>query len=111
MLEGLGLKDENFKFDIEDEIPTAPDNEYVFKFVENEDDFIDVIVEDDSSDSDQDVPFHYAGQDDNFPSFAEVFRTHNEDELRRKVAEKSSTEGPPKTLLEEGTSRRKKEVV
>ncbi|MFS7946805.1 hypothetical protein Hanom_Chr06g00540591 [Helianthus anomalus] len=101
MLEALGMNDENLKFDNEDEIPTAPDSEYVFKFVEDADDFNDVIVEDDSSDSDQDVPFHYAGQDDNFPTFVEQFRTHNEDELRRKVAEKISTDGPPKTLSEE----------
>ncbi|XP_022014914.1 pheromone-processing carboxypeptidase KEX1-like [Helianthus annuus] len=43
---------------------------HVFKFVEDANDFNDVIVEDDSSDSDQDVPFHYAGQDDNFSTFA-----------------------------------------
>ncbi|MFS7928245.1 hypothetical protein Hanom_Chr04g00318541 [Helianthus anomalus] len=99
MLEALGLKDENLKFDIEDEIPTARDSEYVFKFVEDADDFNDVIVQDDSSDSDQDVPFHYAEQDDNFPTFAELFCTHNEDDLRRKVAEKISTEGPPKDTI------------
>ncbi|MFS7917710.1 hypothetical protein Hanom_Chr03g00192371 [Helianthus anomalus] len=101
MLEALGMNDENLKFDIEEEIPTVPDSEYVFKFVEDADDFNDVIVENDSSDSNQDVPFHYAGQDDNFPTFAELFRTHNEDDLRRKVAEKISTDGPPKTLSEE----------
>ncbi|KAJ0750073.1 hypothetical protein HanLR1_Chr05g0177671 [Helianthus annuus] len=101
MFEALGLKDGNLKFDIEDEIPTAPDSEYVFKFVEDADNFNDVIVEDDSSDSDQDVPFLYASQDDNFRTFAELFRTHNEDDLRRKVAEKISIKGPPKTLSKE----------
>ncbi|XP_022030470.1 protein ecdysoneless homolog [Helianthus annuus] len=111
MLEALGMNDENLKFDIEDEIPTAPDSEYVFKFVEDAGNFNDVIVEDDSSDSDQDVPFHYAGQDDNFPTFAELFRTHNEDDLRRKVAKKISTDGPPKTLSEEELREKKKEVV
>ncbi|KAJ0591826.1 hypothetical protein HanHA300_Chr03g0077771 [Helianthus annuus] len=101
MLDALGLMDENLKFDIEDEIPEVPDEDYVFKFVEDADNFNDVVVEDDTSDSDNDVPLPYVGADDNFPTFDELLRTHNKDDLRRKVAEKITTEGPPKILREE----------
>ncbi|MFS7935561.1 hypothetical protein Hanom_Chr05g00404921 [Helianthus anomalus] len=107
MLEALGLNDEKFKFDTDDEIPATSASEYVFKFVKYGDTFNDVIVED-GSDSDQDVPFHYSGQDDNFPTFAQLFRTHNEDDLRRKVAENISTNGPPKTPLKEELKEERK---
>ncbi|MFS8033746.1 hypothetical protein Hanom_Chr17g01573211 [Helianthus anomalus] len=100
MLETLDMDDENFKFDIEEEIPTTPDQEYVFKMVDEADNFDDVIIEEGLY-FDQDVPFHYTGQDDDFPTFDELFRSHNEDELRRKVAEKISTYGSPKTILKE----------
>ncbi|MFS7979467.1 hypothetical protein Hanom_Chr10g00927641 [Helianthus anomalus] len=75
MLDDLGLRDENLKFYIEDEIPEVPDEDYVFKHVEDADNFDNVVVveDDDMSDFDNDVPPHYAGTDDNFPTFAELF--------------------------------------
>ncbi|MFS8021209.1 hypothetical protein Hanom_Chr16g01424771 [Helianthus anomalus] len=107
ILETLDMDDNKFKFDIEEEIPPTPDREYVFKFVNEADNFDDVIIEE-GSDSDQDVLFHYTGLDDDFPTFDELFRSHNEDELRRKVFEKIATDGIPKTILEEDLREEKK---
>ncbi|KAF5804576.1 hypothetical protein HanRHA438_Chr05g0208311 [Helianthus annuus] len=89
MMEALGINDENIKFDIEDDIAKAtPDSEGVFKMVDEADNFNNVIMEDDSE-SDQEVTFHYSNKDsEDFPTFAELFRTHNEDELKRKVVER-----------------------
>ncbi|MFS7967578.1 hypothetical protein Hanom_Chr09g00787371 [Helianthus anomalus] len=83
MMEMLDINDENFKFDIEDDISKAtPDGVYVFKMVDVADNFNNVVVEDDSE-SDQEEPFHYSN------------------ELKRKVGEKVSEDGVPKTLSKE----------
>ncbi|KAJ0742887.1 hypothetical protein HanPI659440_Chr10g0369291 [Helianthus annuus] len=50
MLDALDLRDENLQFDIEDEVPEGSDKDYVFKHVEDADNFDDVVVEDDSLD-------------------------------------------------------------
>ncbi|MFS7954771.1 hypothetical protein Hanom_Chr07g00634451 [Helianthus anomalus] len=63
MLEELGLDDGKFKFDIEDEIPSSPEKEYVFIYAYEADNFNDVIVEDCSDSSDKDTVFHYSGVD------------------------------------------------
>ncbi|MFS7967989.1 hypothetical protein Hanom_Chr09g00792261 [Helianthus anomalus] len=97
MLEELGLDDEKFKFDIEDEIPSSPEKEYEFKFAHEADNYNDVIVEEGSDSSDEETVFHYSGVDETFPSLAEMFKEQNEDEVRRKVVEKISTEGIPRT--------------
>ncbi|MFS7945313.1 hypothetical protein Hanom_Chr06g00522821 [Helianthus anomalus] len=92
MLEELGMDDGNLKFDIENDIPPSPESEYTFKFANEADYFKDVIIEEGSDISDEDTPFHYSGVDDTFPTFAEMFKTHNEDEVRRKVVERNSFE-------------------
>ncbi|XP_022030805.1 glutamic acid-rich protein-like [Helianthus annuus] len=101
MLEELDLKDGKLKFDIEQEIPPTPDREYTFKFMNEADNFHDVIIEDGSDDSEEDTPFHYSGVDDDFPTLNELFQSHNEDEVRRKVVEKIATEGVPETVSKE----------
>ncbi|MFS7969973.1 hypothetical protein Hanom_Chr09g00815511 [Helianthus anomalus] len=101
MLEELGLDDGKFKFDIEDEIPSLPEKEYEFKYAHEADNFHHVEVEDSSNSSEEDTPFHYSGLDDSFPTLAEMFKVQNEDEIRRKVVEKISTEGIPRTIPRE----------
>ncbi|MFS7913333.1 hypothetical protein Hanom_Chr02g00140621 [Helianthus anomalus] len=100
MMEALGINDENFKFDIEDEIPTTtPDSEYVFKMVGDVDNFDNFVVEDDSE-SDQEDLFHYSSKNsEDFPTFADL--EHNQDDLRRKFDEKVSESGTPRTLTRE----------
>ncbi|MFS7962807.1 hypothetical protein Hanom_Chr08g00730831 [Helianthus anomalus] len=107
MLETLDMEDDKFKFDIEEEIPATPDHEYVLKFVNEAYNFDDVIIVEGSY-FDQDVPFHYTGLDDDFPTFNELFRSHNEDELRRKVVEKISKDGIPETISKEDLREEKK---
>ncbi|MFS8035285.1 hypothetical protein Hanom_Chr17g01591301 [Helianthus anomalus] len=107
MFESLDMEDDKFKFDIEEEILPTLDREYVFKFVNEADNFNDVVIEE-GSDSVQDVPFHYTGLDDDFPTFDELFRSHNEDELRRKVSEKISTNDIPRTISKEDLREEKK---
>ncbi|MFS7997562.1 hypothetical protein Hanom_Chr12g01143211 [Helianthus anomalus] len=41
------------------------------------------------------------GLDDDFPTFDELFRSHNEDEVRRKVSEKIASNDVPKTISKE----------
>ncbi|MFS8018733.1 hypothetical protein Hanom_Chr15g01395471 [Helianthus anomalus] len=89
------------KFDIEEEIPPTRDREYTFKFVNKVDNFKDVIIEEGSDDSEEDTPFHYSGVDDDFPTLNELFQSHNEDEVRRKVVEKIATEGVPESVSKE----------
>ncbi|MFS7950724.1 putative transcription factor bZIP family [Helianthus anomalus] len=98
MLEELGLDDGKFKFDIEDEIPAFPEKEYEFLYAKEADKYNDVIVEDASDSSDEETDFHHSGVDETFPSFAEMFKDRNEDEIRRMIVEKVSTEGVPKTI-------------
>ncbi|MFS8003143.1 hypothetical protein Hanom_Chr13g01210451 [Helianthus anomalus] len=86
MLEELGMDDGHMKFDIEDEIPPP--------LKEN-------ILSKGSDVSDEHTPFHYSGVDDTFPTFAELFKTHNEDEVRRKVVERISSEGVPEMVPQE----------
>ncbi|MFS7945237.1 hypothetical protein Hanom_Chr06g00521821 [Helianthus anomalus] len=81
MLEELGMEDGKFKFDIEEEIPPTPEREYSFKFVNEADNFKDVIIEEGSDLSDEDTPFDYSGVDDDFPTLTELFESHNEDEV------------------------------
>ncbi|MFS7909440.1 hypothetical protein Hanom_Chr01g00094641 [Helianthus anomalus] len=101
MKEALGLNDENFNFDFEKDIEDAPIGEYIFKMVDEADNFNEVVVEDDSE-SNQDVSFHYSSKDsEDFPTFAKLFRTLNKYELRRKVAKKISTHGAPRTFSKE----------
>ncbi|KAM0061709.1 hypothetical protein Hdeb2414_s0004g00139321 [Helianthus debilis subsp. tardiflorus] len=101
MLEELGMDDGNLKFDIEDEIPSSPEREYEFKLANEADNFNHVEVEEGSDISKEDTPFHYSGVDETFPTFTEMFKSQNEDELRRKVVEKISTEGIPETVPQE----------
>ncbi|MFS7935308.1 hypothetical protein Hanom_Chr05g00401961 [Helianthus anomalus] len=101
MLEELGLEDEKLKFDIEEEIPSSLEKEYSFNFANEADNFNDVIIEEGSDISDEDTPFHYSGVDDTFPTFAEMFKSHNEEEVRRKVVERISTNGVPEDVPRE----------
>ncbi|MFS7967745.1 hypothetical protein Hanom_Chr09g00789401 [Helianthus anomalus] len=101
MLEELGLEDGKFKFDIEDEIPQSSEKEFESRYAHEADHYDDVIIEDASDSSDDETDFHYSGIDETFPSFAEMFKDRNEDEIRRKIVEKVSTEGVPKTILRE----------
>ncbi|MFS7985880.1 hypothetical protein Hanom_Chr11g01003851 [Helianthus anomalus] len=93
MLEELGLEDGEFKFDIEEEIPQSLDREFEPRYAHEADHYSDVIVEDASYSSDDETNFHYSGVDETFPSFAEMFKDRNEDEIRRKIVEKVSSEG------------------
>ncbi|KAJ0634070.1 hypothetical protein HanLR1_Chr17g0684021 [Helianthus annuus] len=101
MLEELGLNDGKFKFDIEDEIPQSPEKEFEFSYAHEADHYNDVIVEDASDSSDEETDFHYSGIDETFPSLTEMFKDRNEDEIRRKIVEKVSTEGVPETISRE----------
>ncbi|MFS7977260.1 hypothetical protein Hanom_Chr10g00901941 [Helianthus anomalus] len=101
MLEELGMDDGHMKFDIEGEIPPSPEREYSFKFVNEADNFKDVIIEEGSDVSDEDIPFHYSGVDDTFPTFNELFQPYNEDEVSRKIAERITTQGVPETISKE----------
>ncbi|MFS7945829.1 hypothetical protein Hanom_Chr06g00528731 [Helianthus anomalus] len=101
MLEELGMDDGNLKFDIDDDMPPSPESEYTFKFANEADNFKDVIIEEGSDISDEDTRFHYSGADDTFPTFAEMFKTHKEDEVTRKVVERISTEGIPEVVPQE----------
>ncbi|MFS8003861.1 hypothetical protein Hanom_Chr13g01218851 [Helianthus anomalus] len=108
MLEKLGLEDGKFKFDIEDEIPSSPEKEYEFKYAHEPDNFNDVIVEEGSDSSKEDTPLHYYGVDDSFPTLTELFKEQNEDEIRRKVVEKITTEGIPQTVPKETLTKERK---
>ncbi|MFS7936323.1 hypothetical protein Hanom_Chr05g00414191 [Helianthus anomalus] len=101
MLEELGLEDGKFKFDIEDEIPQSPEKDFEPRYTYEADHYDDAIIEDASYSSDDETDFHYAGVDETFPSFAEMFKDKNEDEIRRKIIEKVSTEGVPETIPRE----------
>ncbi|MFS7998308.1 hypothetical protein Hanom_Chr12g01152131 [Helianthus anomalus] len=101
VLEELGLDDGNFKFDIEDEIPSSQEKEYEFKYANEADNFHHVKVEECSDSSEEDTPFHYSGIDESFQTLAEMFKKQNEDEIRRKVVEKITTEGIPQTVPKE----------
>ncbi|MFS8003473.1 hypothetical protein Hanom_Chr13g01214401 [Helianthus anomalus] len=101
MLEELGFDDGKFKFDIQDEIPSSPEKEYEFKYAHEADNYNDVIVEEGSDSSDEDSSFHYSGVDESFPTLAEMFKEQNEEEVRRKVVDKISTEGIPRTIPRE----------
>ncbi|KAJ0789265.1 hypothetical protein HanPI659440_Chr05g0201461 [Helianthus annuus] len=108
MLEELGLDDGKFKFDIEDETPPSPKKEYEFVYAQEADKYNDVIVEDVSDSFDEETDFHYSGVDETFPSFAEMFKDQNEDEIRRNIVEKISTEGVPKTIPRENLAEERK---
>ncbi|KAJ0734358.1 hypothetical protein HanPI659440_Chr11g0419161 [Helianthus annuus] len=108
MLEELGLEDGKFKFDIEDEIPPSPEREFEFRYAHEADHYNDVIVEDASDSSDEETDFHYSGVDETFPSLAEMFKDHNEDEVRRKIVEKITTEGVPETTPRENLAEERK---
>ncbi|MFS8003053.1 hypothetical protein Hanom_Chr13g01209351 [Helianthus anomalus] len=101
LLEELGLDDGKFKFDIEDEIPSSLEKEYEFKFAHEADNFDHVEVEECSDISEEDTMFHYSGIDETFPTLAEMFKEQNEDEIRRKVVEKITSEGIPQTVPKE----------
>ncbi|XP_021975040.1 calponin homology domain-containing protein DDB_G0272472-like [Helianthus annuus] len=107
MLDRLDMEEDRFKFDVVEEIPPTPEREYTFKFVNEADNFNNVIIEE-GSDSDEDTPFHYSGLDDDFPTFSELFRSHNEEEVRRKVVEKIATEGVPETVSKEDFLKERK---
>ncbi|KAJ0905548.1 hypothetical protein HanPSC8_Chr07g0295201 [Helianthus annuus] len=108
MLEELGLDDGKFKFDIEDEIPSSLEKEYEFKYVHEADKYNDVIVEQGSDSSDKETVFHYSGVDETFPTLAELFKEQNEEEVRRKVVEKITTEGIPRTIPRENLVEERK---
>ncbi|MFS8003350.1 hypothetical protein Hanom_Chr13g01212961 [Helianthus anomalus] len=101
MLEEFGLEDGKFKFDIEDEIPQSPEKDFEPRYAHEADHYDDVIIEDASNSSDDETDFHYSGVDETFPSFAEMFKDRNKDEIRRKIVEKVSTEGVPETIPRE----------
>ncbi|MFS7997616.1 hypothetical protein Hanom_Chr12g01143881 [Helianthus anomalus] len=75
--------------------------EYEFKYANEADNFDHVEVEECSDISKEDIPFHYSGVDVTFPTLAEMFKEQNEDEIRRKVVEKITTEGIPKFVPQE----------
>ncbi|MFS7905017.1 hypothetical protein Hanom_Chr01g00042811 [Helianthus anomalus] len=54
MKEALGIDDDNFNFDFENDIEDAPIGNYLFKMVDEAGNFNDVVVEDDSG-SGQDI--------------------------------------------------------
>ncbi|XP_022019683.1 glutamic acid-rich protein-like [Helianthus annuus] len=108
MLEELGLGDGKFKFDIEDEILSSPEKEYEFKYAHEADNYNDVIVEDGSDSSEDDTVFHYSGVDETFPTLAEMFKEQNEEEIRRKIVEKITTEGIPQTVPRETLAKERK---
>ncbi|MFS7900064.1 hypothetical protein Hanom_Chr15g01395051 [Helianthus anomalus] len=101
MLEKLGLEDGNFKFDIEDAIPSSPKKDYELKYANEADNFDHVEVDECSDISEEDTPFHYSSIDDTFPTLAEMLKEHNEDEIRRKVVGKITTGGNPKVVPHE----------
>ncbi|MFS7966967.1 hypothetical protein Hanom_Chr09g00780201 [Helianthus anomalus] len=101
MLEELGLEDWKFKFDIEDEIPQSPEKEFKPRYALEADHYDEVIVEDASDSSDDETDFHYSRIDKTFPSFAEMFKDRNEEEIRIKIVEKVSSEGVPETIPRE----------
>ncbi|MFS7997197.1 hypothetical protein Hanom_Chr12g01138851 [Helianthus anomalus] len=107
-LEEFGLEDGKFKFDIEDEIPQSPEGEFEFRYAQEADNYNGVIVEDASDSSDEETDFHYSRVDETFPSLAEMFKDRNEEEIRRKIAEKISTEGVPKTIPRENLAEEQK---
>ncbi|MFS8007794.1 hypothetical protein Hanom_Chr14g01265211 [Helianthus anomalus] len=94
ILEELGLDDGKFKFDIQDEIPSSPEKEYEFKYVQEADKYNDVNVEEASDSSDEETVFHYASQ--------------NEDKVRRKIVEKITTEGVLRTIPRENLAEKRK---
>ncbi|XP_035831905.1 FK506-binding protein 3-like [Helianthus annuus] len=101
MLEELGLEDGKFKFNIEDEIPQSPAKDFEPRYPHEADHYDDVIVES-ASDSEEDrYDFHYEGEDAAFPLLAELFKDKNEDEIRRKIVEKISTEDIPEPVPRE----------
>ncbi|MFS7935631.1 hypothetical protein Hanom_Chr05g00405841 [Helianthus anomalus] len=108
ILEELGLDDGKFMFDIEDEIPLSPEREYEFKYAQEADKYDEVIVEESSDSSDEEIDFHYSGVDDTFPSLAKMFKDQNEDEIRRKIVEKITTEGVPRTIRRENLAEEMK---
>ncbi|MFS7929340.1 hypothetical protein Hanom_Chr04g00331381 [Helianthus anomalus] len=108
MLEELGIDDGKFKFDIDDETPSSPEKEYEFKYAHEADNFSDVKVEDCSDSSEEDTVFYYSGVDETFPTLAEMFKEQNEDEIRRKVTEKISSEGIPRTIPRETLAEERK---
>ncbi|MFS8006758.1 hypothetical protein Hanom_Chr14g01252931 [Helianthus anomalus] len=82
----------------------SPEKEFEPRYAHEADHYNDVIVEDASDSSDKETDFHYSGVDETFPSFAEMFKDRNEDEIRRKVVEKVSSEGVPDTIPREKNS-------
>ncbi|KAJ0927045.1 hypothetical protein HanRHA438_Chr04g0178251 [Helianthus annuus] len=108
MLEELGLEDGKFKFDIEDEIPQSHVKDFEPRYPHEADHYDQVIVED-APDSEEDgIDFHYEGEDATFPSFAEMFKDKNEDEIRRKIVEKISTEDIPEPVPREISAEERK---
>ncbi|MFS7987850.1 hypothetical protein Hanom_Chr11g01027691 [Helianthus anomalus] len=101
MLEELGLDDGKFKFNIEDEIPSSPERDYEFKYAQEADKYDEVLVEEAFDSSDEETVFHYAEVDNTFPSLTEMFKEQNEDEVRRKIVEKITTKGVPRTIPRE----------
>ncbi|MFS8023272.1 hypothetical protein Hanom_Chr16g01449561 [Helianthus anomalus] len=109
MLEELGLEEGKFKFDIEDEITHSLAKDFEPRYAFEADHYDDVIIKDASDSSEDEIDFHYAGIDETFASFAEMFKDKNEDEIKRKIVEKISTKGVAETVLREiSTEERKK---
>ncbi|KAF5821136.1 hypothetical protein HanRHA438_Chr01g0010681 [Helianthus annuus] len=108
MLEELGLQEGKFKFDIEDEIPETSEDVFETRYAFEADNYNDVIIEDASDSSDDEVRFHYSGIDATFPSLSEMFKDRNEEEIRRKIVEKVSAEGIPNTIPRENLAEERK---
>ncbi|MFS7962128.1 hypothetical protein Hanom_Chr08g00723021 [Helianthus anomalus] len=62
LLEELGLEDGMFKFDIEEEIPQSPEKDFEPRYAYEADHYDEVIVEDASDTSEDEIDFHYAGK-------------------------------------------------
>ncbi|MFS8019402.1 hypothetical protein Hanom_Chr15g01403371 [Helianthus anomalus] len=88
-----GLLIVNPNFDIEDEIPPSPERQYEFKYAQEADKYDELIVEEASDSFDKETDFHYSG---------------NEDEIRRKIVEKITTEGVPRTIPRENLAEERK---
>ncbi|KAJ0435711.1 hypothetical protein HanIR_Chr17g0896331 [Helianthus annuus] len=108
MLEELGLEEGRFKFDIEDEIPQSPVKDFESRYPHDADHYDDVIIKDASDSEEDEIEFHYDGIDASFPTFAEMFKDKNEDEIKRKIVKKISTEGVPETIPREILAEEKK---
>ncbi|KAJ0646528.1 hypothetical protein HanOQP8_Chr16g0636211 [Helianthus annuus] len=108
MLEELGMEDEKFKFDIEDEIPESPAKDFEPQFPLEADCYDNVVIETDSDSEEERMDFHYEGEDMPFPTFTELFQDMNADDLRRKIEERVVSADMPEPIPREISAEEKK---